>query len=85
MNTETINYALVKYMDGRDWTYGGTICREVGYTTGHKESVVERHGLRGRLVKDGTLEKRFVDNPNGRGAKVLQFRIKSEPVTQRLI
>lgn len=80
MNNETIKSALLLYLRGRDWTYGGTICRDLGPALGHKEAVIERHGLRSQLVKgdNSLIEKRYVDNPNGKGAKVLQYRLRPQ-------
>lgn len=86
MKPETICYETVKFLDGRDWMYGGDICRQLSPIVKHKESVIERHALRGRIRKDGTLETREVPNPYGRGAPVLMFRLKpKEPVTQTLL
>jgi hypothetical protein len=75
--TSTIKQAVIKYLEGKDWRFGGEICRELAYDLKHKEAIIERHGLRSDLVKgdNPVILKRFVDNPSGKGAKVLQYKL----------
>lgn len=86
MEKDTIKLALIKYLEekGSSWTFGGVICRELSSILLHKESVIERHGLRSDLVKGANpiIESIFVPNPNGKGSKVKMYRIKEDFVVK---
>ena len=78
MKPETIKQAVISFLNGKDWQYGGTICREVAYIIKHKESVIERHALRSELIKgdNSIIERMKVDNPSGKGAQVYKYRLR---------
>jgi hypothetical protein len=73
-----IVYEIIKYLEERpyEWHYGGSVAREVGQRTNHKESVIERRLREMTNVDDAKIEKQMVSNPNGRGAKVIQYKLK---------
>ena len=51
----TIKISVIKYLEanhGKNWCWAGTISRAIHEETGHKESVIERHGLR-KLREEG--------------------------------
>ena len=81
MHEETINEAVKEMLADEAWRYGGTISGEVGSKTKHKSSIVERRlreayrGMRGKVPCEKYLDRRYVPNPNGRGAPVVQYKL----------
>ena len=73
----TIKESIIQFLEeNNDWQLGGAISRAVAQIHECKESNVER---RQRELEDaGTIESQYVVNPNGRGNKVVQYKIKAE-------
>ena len=83
MDKNTIKISVIKYLEanhGTDWVWAGTISRAIHEETGHKESVIERHGLR-KLREEGILEVDY-RQVDGSGPKCSIYRIKPLESTQ---
>src|SRR3990167_10651500 len=73
----TIKISVIKYLEanhGTNWCWSGIISRAVHEETGHKESVIERHGLR-KLREEGILEVDYAQ-VDGSGPKCSRYRVK---------
>ena len=68
--------AIQKLEELGGWQYSGRIARLVADIHSCKESNAERR-LR-ELEDEGLIESQYVPNPNGRGNRVVQYRIKPE-------
>ena len=75
MDKNTIKISVIKYLEEnhRGWVWAGVISRAVHELTGHKESVIERHGLR-KLREEGVLEVEYAQI-DGAGPKCARYRI----------
>src|SRR3990167_10433248 len=83
MDKNTIKISVIKYLEanhGNSWAWGGQISRAVHEETGHKESVIERHGLR-KLREAGILEVNYAQ-VDGSGPKCSRYRVKPLESTQ---
>lgn len=70
----TIRESIIKFLEENDGLqFGGHIARNVASLHECKESNVERR-IR-ELEDDGKLERKLLDNPNGRGNKVVAYRL----------
>ena|SRR3990167_8175535 len=77
MDKNTIKISVIKYLEanhGNSWVWGGQISRAVHEETGHKESVIERHGLR-KLREAGILGVDYAQ-VDGSGPKCSRYRLK---------
>src|SRR3990167_6584953 len=77
MDKQTIKISVIKYLEanhGKSWAWGGQISRAVHEETGHKESVIERHGLR-KLREAGILDVDYAQ-VDGSGPKCSRYRLK---------
>ena len=71
----TIKQSIIRYLEeNKDWQYGGAISRAVAEIHLCKESNVERRQR--ELEDESKIESWYVVNPNGRGNKVVQYRLK---------
>ena len=73
----TIKISVIKYLEanhGKNWCWAGTISRAIHEETGHKESVIERHGLR-KLREEGILEVDYAQ-VDGSGPRCSRYRVK---------
>ena len=71
---------IIKYLEaeyGNKFCWGGVLARAIHDQTGTKESVVERRAR--ELVKSGVLEAIY-EQPEGKGAKCVRWRIKPPEV-----
>ena len=75
-----LKQAIISYLNQYDyiqeerWYFGGSLEREVSVMVQAKPSNISRE-LR-RLAQDGILETKYVPNPSGKGARVVQYRLK---------
>lgn len=74
MSNMTTKERIIDYLKGKDWQYGGSISTEVARQAQCKASVVERRCR--ELERSNMLESRYIDNPNGHGNKVVQYRVR---------
>ena len=73
----TIKESIIRYLEeNKDWQYGGTISRAVAEIHLCKESNVERRQR--ELEDEGKIESQYVTNPNGRGNKVVKYKLKGD-------
>ena len=66
--------AIQKLEELGGWQYSGRISRLVADLHQCKESNAERRLM--ELEDEGLIESQLVDNPNGRGNRVVQYRVK---------
>ena len=73
---QTLKSKIISYVQGwsDQWVWGGVIESEVAKLAGAKPSNVSRQCR--KLVEEDLLEVQRVDNPNGSGNKVVQYRFK---------
>lgn len=70
----TIRESIIKYLEENpSWQYAGRIARVVAESHEAKESNIERR-MR-ELEDESKIESQYVVNPNGRGNKVVQYRL----------
>lgn len=70
----TISECVKQELKGKDFIFAGSISRHIAGKLGHKESTIDRE-LR-YMQNDGLLEAIYVDNPSGKGRKVVCYRLK---------
>lgn len=81
MKDQTIKEAVKRELANGNWMFGGILAMNVGLPLKHKAEVVGRRlreyesgkGSNGACEK--FLVKRFVPNPNGKGAPVVQYKL----------
>ena len=74
---QTIKNSIIRYLEENpDWQYGGAISRAVAEIHLCKESNVERRQR--ELEDEGKIESQYVTNPNGRGNKVVQYKLRGD-------
>lgn len=73
----SIKHSIIKELDGKDYVFGGVIERKVSELHNCKTSNVGRR-LR-ELENAGTIEAKYVQI-EGRGPKVVQYRLVPSPV-----
>lgn len=80
----SIHGEIIKYLEEKgSWTAGGTLERDLGYALNHKNSNISR---RARELTEGdnpVLERQLV-KINGKGPRVVQYRVKPLPIVSRV-
>ena len=54
----SIKFHIYRYLEGKNWTFGGTLCRAIHEICGSKEGVIEKKCR--ELAIEGLLQRRYV-------------------------
>ena len=54
----SIKWHILQYLEGKDWIFGGILCRAIHEICGSKEGVIEKKAR--ELAIDGKLERHYV-------------------------
>ncbi len=89
MSKPSTNYEVTKYLDGKDFIFGGQIARDIHFLTNTKESVVERRcreladpsWCKKHLGKDETVLIKTYSRVNGKGPECVMYKLRdAQPV-----